>query len=190
MFFIGYLFFEVPSNLILERVGARVWIARILILWGSFPPPSCTWGRFPRPGHPTATGFYLLRFLLGMGEAGFFPGIILYLTYWFPSAYESQDGHVHVRGAANGRARRPGLHLDHEDPGGHARARGMAMAVSARGAAGCHHRLRDPDLPRRRSEDGQVAEPARPGTGADEPGGRSEGQGQHGRAPRIPPIAR
>ena len=88
MFFIGYFFFEVPSNLILERVGARVWIARILILWGfisasfMYIVPISTFLHVE-----TSTGFYILRFLLGMGEAGFFPGIIFYLTYWFPSEY-------------------------------------------------------------------------------------------------------
>ena len=88
MFFIGYFFFEVPSNLILERVGARVWIARILILWGVISASFMYLEPISRYLNiETATGFYALRFLLGMGEAGFFPGIILYLTYWFPSEY-------------------------------------------------------------------------------------------------------
>ncbi len=77
LFFIGYFIFEVPSNLILQRVGARIWIARIMILWG-----------FVSAGfmflHGT-TMFYVMRFLLGAAEAGFFPGVILYLTYWFPA---------------------------------------------------------------------------------------------------------
>jgi MFS transporter, ACS family, tartrate transporter len=77
LFFIGYFLFEVPSNLILQRVGARVWIARIMIVWGlvsmSFMFLKGT------------TMFYTLRFLLGAAEAGFFPGVILYLTYWFPA---------------------------------------------------------------------------------------------------------
>lgn len=91
MFFIGYFFFEVPSNLILERVGARVWIARILILWGIISASFMYVEPISRLlGVETATGFYLLRFLLGMGEAGFFPGIILYLTYWFPSEYRNR----------------------------------------------------------------------------------------------------
>ncbi len=76
IFFIGYFIFEVPSNLIMERVGARIWIARILVTWGII---SCAMmfvnGRLT---------FYVLRFLLGVAEAGFFPGMILYLTYWFP----------------------------------------------------------------------------------------------------------
>jgi ACS family tartrate transporter-like MFS transporter len=76
MFFIGYFLFEVPSNLILQRVGARFWIARIMILWG-----------FVSAGFmfvKGVTAFYVMRFLLGAAEAGFFPGVILYLTYWYP----------------------------------------------------------------------------------------------------------
>ena len=77
MFFIGYFLFEVPSNLILHRVGARVWIARIMITWGVVS------ALFMFTTSPAV--FYSLRFLLGVAEAGFFPGIILYLTYWYPS---------------------------------------------------------------------------------------------------------
>ena len=77
MFFIGYFFFEVPSNLMLHKVGARRWIARIMITWSILS--MCTaWVTTP-------TQFYVLRFLLGIAEAGFYPGILLYLTYWFPS---------------------------------------------------------------------------------------------------------
>lgn len=76
LFFVGYFLFEVPSNLILERVGARRWIARIMVTWGLVSSAMM----FVRtPGQ-----FYVLRFLLGAAEAGFFPGILLYLTYWFP----------------------------------------------------------------------------------------------------------
>ncbi|WP_367848019.1 MFS transporter [Rhodoferax sp. WC2427] len=78
IFFIGYFLFEVPSNMILHRTGARVWIARIMVTWGIIS--SCM--MFVT----TPTMFYVLRFFLGVSEAGFFPGIILYLTYWFPSA--------------------------------------------------------------------------------------------------------
>lgn len=77
IFFFGYFLFEVPSNVILHKVGARMWIARIMVTWGllsaSFMFVQST------------TMFYVLRFLLGVAEAGFYPGIILYLTYWFPS---------------------------------------------------------------------------------------------------------
>ncbi|BDC39040.1 MFS transporter [Paraburkholderia terrae] len=77
IFFIGYFIFEVPSNVILHRVGARVWIARIMVTWGivSMLTMFVT----------TPTMFYVMRFLLGLAEAGFFPGIILYLTYWYPA---------------------------------------------------------------------------------------------------------
>jgi ACS family tartrate transporter-like MFS transporter len=75
LFFIGYFLFEVPSNLALHRFGARLWIARIMIVWGCVSSSMM----FVR----TPTGFYVMRFLLGAAEAGFFPGIILYLTYWF-----------------------------------------------------------------------------------------------------------
>ena len=76
IFFVGYILCEVPSNLALHRFGARIWIARIMISWGLVATAM---------GFITgATSFYALRFLLGIAEAGFFPGIILYLTYWFP----------------------------------------------------------------------------------------------------------
>ncbi|WP_211467740.1 MFS transporter [Collimonas silvisoli] len=77
IFFLGYFLFELPSNLIMNRVGAKLWIARIMITWGILS--ACfAWVQTP-------TQFYVLRFLLGLAEAGFYPGIILYLTYWFPS---------------------------------------------------------------------------------------------------------
>lgn len=76
IFFIGYFLFEVPSNIILHRVGARRWIARIMITWGLLSAAMVFVN--------SATSFYVLRFLLGVAEAGFFPGIVLYLTYWIP----------------------------------------------------------------------------------------------------------
>lgn len=75
IFFIGYFFFEVPSNMIMHKVGARIWIARIMLTWGII----IILTGFVQ----SATHLYILRFLLGVAEAGFFPGIILYLTYWF-----------------------------------------------------------------------------------------------------------
>ena len=78
IFFIGYFLFEVPSNVILHRVGARVWIARIMVTWGVISAGMMF--------VESATSFYVMRFLLGVAEAGFFPGIILYLTYWYPAA--------------------------------------------------------------------------------------------------------
>ena len=78
IFFIGYALFEVPSNLILARVGARLWIARIMITWGVLS--------IAMMFVSGATSFYVLRFLLGVAEAGFLPGIIYYLGHWFPAA--------------------------------------------------------------------------------------------------------
>lgn len=77
IFFIGYFFFEVPSNIILSKTGARVWIARIMVTWGIISALMMLVS--------SVQMFYLLRFLLGIAEAGFFPGIILYLTYWYPA---------------------------------------------------------------------------------------------------------
>ena len=77
MFFVGYVFFEIPSNLIMLRVGARIWIARIMMTWGL----ASTCMIFIK----SPFNFYLLRLLLGVAEAGFFPGMILYLTYWIPA---------------------------------------------------------------------------------------------------------
>ncbi|KVL05301.1 MFS transporter [Burkholderia cepacia] len=78
IFFLGYFLFEVPSNLVLHRVGARKWLARIMLTWALIS------ASFVFVKSPTV--FYMLRFLLGVAEAGFAPGVILYLTYWFPSA--------------------------------------------------------------------------------------------------------
>jgi MFS transporter, ACS family, tartrate transporter len=82
IFFAGYFIFEVPSNILLERIGARVWIARIMVSWGIISA-----GMALVQGE---TSFYIMRFLLGAAEAGFFPGIILYLTYWYTSAQRAQ----------------------------------------------------------------------------------------------------
>jgi sugar phosphate permease len=82
MFFIGYFFFEVPSNLLLRRVGARMWIARIMILWGLISSSMMFTN--------SQTTFYVLRFLLGIAEAGFFPGIILYLTFWYTRVHRAR----------------------------------------------------------------------------------------------------
>lgn len=82
IFFIGYFLFEVPSNIILHKVGASRWIARIMVTWGVISALMATVGG--------DTSFYVLRFLLGVAEAGFFPGIILYLTYWYPAQYRAR----------------------------------------------------------------------------------------------------
>nr|WP_257127479.1 MFS transporter [Burkholderia sp. MSMB1078WGS] len=78
LFFIGYFLFEVPSNVLMAKIGAKRTISRIMILWALI---SAAFAFVSTPAQ-----FYVLRFLLGVAEAGFYPGIILYLTYWFPSA--------------------------------------------------------------------------------------------------------
>src|SRR5215475_8150416 len=82
VFFLSYFLFEIPSNLILEKVGARIWIARIMITWGLI---SALTAFATGP-----TSFLVFRFLLGAAEAGFFPGMILYFTYWYPSVYRGR----------------------------------------------------------------------------------------------------
>src|ERR1700742_719950 len=82
MFFWGYFIFEVPSNVVLQKVGARLWIARIMITWGIFAGLTAM-----------VTGsntFAVVRFFLGAAEAGFFPGIVLYFTYWFPAHHHAR----------------------------------------------------------------------------------------------------
>lgn len=91
IFFIGYFIFEVPSNLMLHKIGAKIWIARIMITWGivsslmAFTAPIAQ-----MLGVSNESVFYVLRFLLGVSEAGFFPGVILYMTYWYPSSMHSR----------------------------------------------------------------------------------------------------
>lgn len=82
LFFIAYFIFEVPSNLALQRYGARKWLARIMITWGLISASTA----FVQGAH----SLYVVRFLLGAAEAGFFPGVVLYLTYWFPAAYRAR----------------------------------------------------------------------------------------------------
>jgi MFS transporter, ACS family, tartrate transporter len=82
IFFLGYCLFEIPSNIILERVGARLWISRIMVTWGLISAGMM----FVR----TPATFYLLRFLLGVAEAGFFPGVIYYLSLWYPTAHRAR----------------------------------------------------------------------------------------------------
>ena len=82
IFFLGYALFEVPSNIVLEKVGARRWISRIMITWGILS------GLMATTTGPIS--FLVVRFLLGVAEAGFFPGIILYFTYWFPAQYRGR----------------------------------------------------------------------------------------------------
>ena len=81
-FFLGYYIFEVPSNVIMEKVGARIWIARIMITWGIFAGMMAF--------VYDTTSFSIVRFLLGVAEAGFFPGMLLYFTYWFPRRHHAR----------------------------------------------------------------------------------------------------
>ena len=150
IFFIGYFLFEVPSNIILHRVGARVWIARIMITWALISAASM----FVK----TPTTFYVLRFLLGVAEAGFFPGIILYLTYWFPArAARPHERALHDRHSGRGRGRRPAVGLDPEGVPGRGRLVELAMAVPARSDSVGRARRRDAVLPAERHPRGEVA---------------------------------
>ena len=96
IFFIAYFAFEVPSNLILERVGARRWIARIMITWGIIS------GAMALVTGPTS--FLIVRFLLGAAEAGFVPGLVLYITYWFPPGYRARATAIFFFAAPMGNA--------------------------------------------------------------------------------------
>ena len=133
-FFWGYVLFEVPSNIILEKVGARLWIARIMITWGLIS--GCT---------AFATGpysFMAIRFLLGLAEAGLFPGFVLYFTYWFPDQPPRPDQfRLHPgsadRGGAAARRSRPSL-------------LGLRRAVGPQGLAVHVHLRGDPDRADRR----------------------------------------
>lgn len=92
IFFLGYFLFEIPSNLILQRVGAKLWIARIMIVGGLLSAATMF--------VTTPLQFYTVRFLLGLGEAGFAPGIILYLTYWYPSVRRAKATATFMTGIA------------------------------------------------------------------------------------------
>jgi MFS family permease len=92
IFFIGYFLFEVPSNMLLERIGARKTITRIMVIWGLV---SAGMAFVNAPWL-----FYILRFFLGVFEAGFFPGIILYFTYWYPGAYRARIIAIFMSGIA------------------------------------------------------------------------------------------
>jgi ACS family tartrate transporter-like MFS transporter len=91
LFFLGYFLFEIPSNLILERVGARVWMARIMVVWGLVSMATML--------VQGPLSFYLLRVVLGLAEAGFFPGMVLYLTYWVPARQRARAGALFMTAA-------------------------------------------------------------------------------------------
>jgi ACS family phthalate transporter-like MFS transporter len=92
LFFFGYFLFEIPSNILLERIGARLTLLRIMALWGVISGAMAFIG--------TPTQFYVMRFLLGVAEAGFFPGVILYLSYWFPTTVRGRMTSLFVMGGA------------------------------------------------------------------------------------------
>ena len=126
LFFLGYFLAEIPSNLILNKMGARRWIARILITWGIIAALTAfVWNEW---------SFYGNRFLLGLAEAGFYPGVVLYLTWWFPSYYRTRMmAHFPVGQrdlAVHRPADRRAVAADARDSG----AAGLAVAV--------HHRRR------------------------------------------------
>lgn len=92
MFFIGYFFFEVPSNMILERIGARRWVPVIMVFWGLATAALAFVS--------TPLEFYLIRFFIGFAEAGFFPGVVLFLTYWFPATHRGRIMALFMTGLA------------------------------------------------------------------------------------------
>jgi MFS family permease len=91
MFFLGYIFFEIPSNLVLHKIGARLWIARIMLSWGLVSIATMFVGDLAHLfGLRNETMFYIMRLLLGCCEAGFYPGVLLYINYWFPSTRQTK----------------------------------------------------------------------------------------------------
>ena len=149
LFFLGYCLFEVPSNLILERVGARRWIARIMVGWGMVSMAmmfaSGVWS------------FYLLRVLLGIAEAGFFPGVILYLTYWVPAAHRAKTNALFMTAIPGVGDRRRADLRGAAEARRHTGPARMAVAVSRRGAARRAGRHRDALLPHRQPREGALA---------------------------------
>jgi hypothetical protein len=132
IFFIGYFLFEIPSNLLMHKIGARIWIARILITWGFVA---------------ALTGFvhsvhelYIVRFLLGLAEAGYAPGIILYLTYWFPPA-ATGEGHRAVYDGHTG-CQHPGWPNFRSHTGSRALVGDQQLALASHSGGISSHRLR------------------------------------------------
>lgn len=92
LFFIGYALFEVPSNILLQRIGARIWLTRIMLTWGLVAAAMAF--------IQNETHFYILRFLLGVAEAGFFPGVIYYFTRWLPGVERGKAIAIFLSGSA------------------------------------------------------------------------------------------
>ena len=132
LFFLGYVLFEIPSNLLLVRVGARLWIARIMITWGIVS--ACTAFVVGRDS------FFLVRVLLGAAEAGFFPGMLFYCTLWFPRSYRGRIyGLTQTAVPISSVIRRPALLAGPHHAQRRGRAERLAMAVPDRGRAGGDH---------------------------------------------------
>ena len=196
VFFLAYFLLEVPSNLALDRVGARRWIARIMFSWGlisgamAFIPAIAKATDFS--GEHT---FYFLRVLLGFAEAGFFPGIIFFLTLWFPAAYRARIvgyfmAAIPLSSALGSPVSASLLGLD-----GAARLQGLAMAVRRRGGAGARARVRHLFLPHRPAgrralaRDGRARLAGRPARRREQ-GARPRFAGQRPAQPLRPARAR
>jgi ACS family tartrate transporter-like MFS transporter len=142
LFFLGYFLFEIPSNMILRRVGARIWIARIMIVWGLV-----SMGMIFVKG---VWSFYAVRVILGLSEAGFFPGMVLYLTYWIPARERARAGALFMMAAPVAMAVGGPL------SGGPAR---LALALPDRGLPRGDPRYPDAEVPHRLSGKGDLAGP-------------------------------
>ena len=167
LFFVAYVLFEIPSNVAMERFGARRWIARIMVTWGLVGIGSAF--------VTGAVSFSVARFLLGAAEAGFFPGVILYLTYWFPKAYRARIVAMFMvasRSPASSARRCRGAARAGRD----GRATRLAMAADPGGDPGRPARPRRPVAPPEQA--GRGAVPDRPGEGL---AGRSPRGGARGR---------
>ncbi len=155
LFFIGYFLFEIPSNLMLDRFGARRWFARIMITWGAITIGMA----FVQGPH----SFYVMRFLLGAAEAGFFPGVLYYITQWFPVRHRGKILGLFIPLPADRdddhrpRLGRPAGH------GRHLRPARLAVAVHRDRYAGDPADLAGAALPAGRPETSQVDERRRKG---------------------------
>jgi hypothetical protein len=143
IFFLGYAVLEVPSNLIMHKVGARAWMCRIMVSWGLLSAAMMY-------AHSEVT-FYILRFLLGVAEAGFFPGVILYLTYWYPSFARAKATGLFYFGAPLAFSWRPAVGSVARDER-RGRPHGLAMDVPGRRLAGVDRRRLGLLVPRQQAE--------------------------------------
>ena len=174
LFFVGYAIFEVPSNLLLHKVGARWWLARIMVSWGIVA------AAFMFVQGPTS--FYILRFLLGVTEAGFFPGVILFLTYWIPARHLSRArGYFYMGIALAGILGNP-LSGGLLELNGVVRTSRHPVDVPDRGFAGRRRRRVVLLLPDRQAEGREVAAGRRAAGAGGDHRGRGHRQGGGARA--------